>query len=328
VPSKSIIVLGASGSVGSATVNSLANEKVTRYGTQPRENVKLFAAVRDPTSSKNAPLIHPNVKLVTADMSKPETLPDAVRDKDVVIIVTPGSEDRGDLAVNAINACKASNVGHLILVSGSTTDNVGTIFADQFQICEKAAKSSGVDYTICRLPFFLDNYLGQSYPILNTGQYYGSLSPTVLHNDILVSDIGDAFAAIALNSSKYRNETLLLAGTPFSEEDLSAALSQGLGRTVSYVQVPPEAVLQSVMSAGFPLWQAKGILELNSFIAAGDPNLTTAPSRLAEVLGREPTSLKQAVMRMFAEKHPVRCFCGAVEFATLGSPVLKLMCHW
>jgi uncharacterized protein YbjT (DUF2867 family) len=66
-------------------------------------------------------------------------------------------QDRGKLPVNGVNAAKAAGVPHILVLSVSTADDVSTVFGRQFHEVEEVVKSSGLAYTLFRLPLFTDN---------------------------------------------------------------------------------------------------------------------------------------------------------------------------
>jgi uncharacterized protein YbjT (DUF2867 family) len=75
-------------------------------------SAKILAGVRDPTSAKSADLkAVPNVTLVQADLSKPETLAKAIPSGvDAVYVNVPGDEHRTQQAINGIHAAKNAKV--------------------------------------------------------------------------------------------------------------------------------------------------------------------------------------------------------------------------
>ncbi|KAJ1424395.1 hypothetical protein B484DRAFT_398305, partial [Ochromonadaceae sp. CCMP2298] len=144
-----LMVLGASGYIGVATVKSLC--LLGDY------NIK--AGVRDVSSAKNISLVMGGAQLVQADLSKPKTLLPALRGVKVVFVVVPGHLERTALSIAGIKACKEAGVEHIVVLSICSADKAGTLFADQFSPIEAATKTCGLPYTIVRLPMFMENVL-------------------------------------------------------------------------------------------------------------------------------------------------------------------------
>ena len=278
-----VVVVGSSGYVGNAVVAALA-----------AKGAKVTAGVRnpDPTASKNARLVAAGVKLVATDMAKPETVTAAISKGATVLIVTPGAENREQLAKNGIAAAVKAGAGHIGLISVTSVEASG-LFAEQFRPIEAALTASGVDFSIYRLPPFLDNYLGQ--PIKDGSAIYQPLSPDRKASQITTHDIGEAIANAFAHLDKVKGRTLTLAGTQSSPTEAAAAFSKALGKKVSYTQVPFEAAKKSALEMGFPEWQATGFVELLKLQEAGDKALVIPDenNHTAELLGRPATTVEQ-----------------------------------
>ena len=280
-----LMVVGASGYVGVATVNSLAG-----YA----KDFVIKAGVRDVSSAKNSSLVGSGVKLVAADMSKPKTLVPAMSGAKVVFVVVPGHADRTALGIAGIKAAKDAGVQHVVVLSVCSVVKPGTIFADQFLPIEEYTKSCGLPYTIVRLPMFMENVLGQMQSIATTQQFYSPLDSNLEQNCASVGDIGEAVAKIMAQPERYTNKVLSLTGTPVNEGQFAEAFSAVLETPVSHVPVPYATSKQSMMDMGMPEWQVDGVIELYKMVASVEPCLTSPVSDLPAILNRElatPASL-------------------------------------
>jgi uncharacterized protein YbjT (DUF2867 family) len=273
-----LMVIGASGYVGVATVNSLAAFS---------KDFVIKAGVRDVSSAKNSSLVGSGVKLVQADMSKPKTLVPALSGVKVAFVVVPGHADRTALGIAGIKACKDAGVQHVVVLSVCSVVKPGTIFADQFLPIEEYTKSCGLPYTIVRLPMFMENVLGQMQSIATTQAFYTPLDSHLEQNCASVGDIGEAVAKIMAKSESYAGKTLSLTGTPVNESQFAAAFSEVLEKPVQHVPVPYAASKQSMMDMGMPEWQVDGVIELYKMVAAAEPCLTSSVSDLPAILRRD-----------------------------------------
>ena len=96
--------------------------------------------------------------MVQADLGNPATLPAALAGVDAVFIVTPGAENRAELAAAGVSAAKAAGVGSIAVVSvTSMAEKSDLLFKRQFTPIEEAVKTSEIPYTLLRLPLFMDN---------------------------------------------------------------------------------------------------------------------------------------------------------------------------
>ena len=167
----SIVLVGASGFIGKATVRALvaAGKAVT-------------VATRNPASAASAEFTSAGATVVKGDLNDAASLVPVFTGAAAGYIITPGSEvcdadgtpslavprvvlivfprpqDRTTLAINGINAAKSAGLPFLTVLSVATADKLDTVFGRQFTPIEEATKASGIPFTILRLPMFTDNF--------------------------------------------------------------------------------------------------------------------------------------------------------------------------
>ena len=276
-----LLVLGASGNVGAATIRSLA--------AYSKEYI-IRAGVRDISSAKNAPLAATGAKLVAANMANPKALVTVLNGVKVVFVVVPPTADRATLSIGAIKACKDAGVQHVVVVSGMSADKVGTIFADQFTAIEQYTKTAGIPYTIVRLPLFMENVLGQMQSIASNLQFYSALDSNKRYSAASVGDIGEAVAKIMASPQAYVNKTLHFGGTPVCENDYAVAFSGVLEKAVSHTTVTYPVHKQILANMGMEEWQCDGIIELEKLIANDEIFMVCGATDLHLILKRELAS--------------------------------------
>ena len=69
-------------------------------------------------------------------------------------------------------------------------------------------------------------------------------------------------------------------------EEMADGLSQAVGRTISFVHVPPETMRGALDGLGFPAWQADGLFEEFDMYRRGEA--AGIESGVTEALGRRP----------------------------------------
>ena len=71
-----------------------------------------------------------------------------------------------------------------------------------------------------------------------------------------------AAAAAALTGEGHAGRTYTLTGPEaLSHAEMAARLSHALGRTITFVDVPPEAMREALSHTPMPAWQADGLIE-------------------------------------------------------------------
>ena len=249
-----VIVLGASGYVGKATLAALTS----RYTT---DKVQTFAGVRNPDKFDM-----PDVTAVKADMGDKQALSKTLADFGSVFVVVPGHEDRTNLAINAIEAAKEAGVKFVLMLS-VLTSGTESIFGKQFQGIESAIQESGLDHAIVRLPLFIDNNYAHVGSIKGEpSTFHDPRDPTKLHTPVAVGDVGKAAADILVAPTKHHGKVYKLVSPAFSLNDMAKAFTKVLGNPVQPTSVPYSAAKEAFMGMGFPEWQVDGIMELYHYI--------------------------------------------------------------
>jgi len=103
-----------------------------------------------------------------------------------------------------------------------------------------------------------------------------------------VRDLADV-AVAALTGSQHDNKNYSLTGPEgLTFGEMAKELSAALGRTITFVDVPPEAMRGALADLGLPAWQADGLLEEFAMYRRGEA--TAVESGVVEALNRGPRS--------------------------------------
>ena len=73
-------------------------------------------------------------------------------------------------------------------------------------------------------------------------------------------------------------------------------LSQAIGRTITYVDVPPESMRAALADLNFPAWQSDGLLEEFAMYRRGEA--AGVEPGVREALGRPPRSFDEFALTM------------------------------
>ena len=96
-----------------------------------------------------------------------------------------------------------------------------------------------------------------------------------------------AVAALALTEDCHDGRTYALTGPEtLTFNDVAAQLSQVLGKTVGFVDVPDEDAIEAAVQAGAPEWLAHGVVEMARELKRGIAAQTSDVVRV--LLSREP----------------------------------------
>ncbi|MEW1718506.1 SDR family oxidoreductase [Streptomyces sp. NPDC093109] len=279
----SIVVTGATGHLGRLVVEALLAADVPADG--------IAAVVRN--TEKAADLVARGVELRVADYSAPETLKDAFRSGDRVLLVS-GSEVGQRVAQHTavIEAAKAAGVAQLAYTGVLGGPDADFDLAAEHKVTEQAILDSGLPYTFLRNGWYTENYTENLAPVLEHGAVVASAG----EGRVAVATRADyaAAAAAVLTGEGHLNKAYELSGdTAWSFAEYAAEIARQTGKDITYNNVPAEAHLQILTGAGLPEQFAAILVDVDAAIARGRLALTTGD--LARLAGRPTTPLAETL---------------------------------
>jgi len=222
-----ILVTGATGRQGGTVFRQLQ-----------KEGFKLRALVRDPNSTQARQLVGYGEEVFQGSLDDPDSLMRAMDRVYGVFSVQPHSANEIQQGVAVIEAAKQHGVSHFVYSSVASADEETGIphFESKLKV-EEHLRSSGLQYTIVRPVFFMENWHRGFGASIRNGQLQQPLSPTAKLQMIAVDDIG-AFAGLAFqHPDEWKNRTFSLAGDELSMQQIADAFSRVTAQNVKYVQV-------------------------------------------------------------------------------------------
>jgi uncharacterized protein YbjT (DUF2867 family) len=268
---KTIFVTGGTGNIGSATLQFL-----------DKSRFKIKVGVH--SIEKGNKLQEKGFETVFIDFNKKETLVQAFKDVDALLIIPPPTQNRGFLAARAVEAAKEAGVQYAILFSVMFASEKRNTFQKHFAEAEEALKSSGLKWVILQAPYFQENVLGMQaevrLPLRDGAIPFAS-----------IYDLARALAAILSNPEPHVSKVYQVTGPNMETgESIAKALSSASGKSLKYVDIKPEEWKKQLLSFGIPEWQAIGILELLEDYAQKRYQVTR---HIEEITGTAPRSLLQ-----------------------------------
>jgi uncharacterized protein YbjT (DUF2867 family) len=264
-----ILVVGASGTVGSALVSQLQ---------------AAGHAVRRATS--RAPQAADQVQL---DLQTQAGSAAALAGVDAAFVLAPPGHVQQDRLIKPfVDAARTAGVAKLVLMSALGAD---AYEAAPLRQAELHLQRAGLAWNVVRPNWFMQNFNSfwlhgiqtQRKILLPTGQAKGSF--------IDARDIA-AVAAVLLTSAAFDNQAFDLTGPEaLDHAQVAAILAQAAGREVSYQEVTPDAMRQGLLQAGLPADYAEFLLVILAAFKDGHAERIT--DAVQRITGRAPGTLAQ-----------------------------------
>jgi uncharacterized protein YbjT (DUF2867 family) len=177
-----------------------------------------------------------------------------------------------------------SGVRHIVKLSQLHADaNAPERFLRYHGVVEAAIRSSGLTFTFLRPNLYMQGLLNFRRSIQTQSAFFAAAGDARI-SAVDVRDLAD-LAVAALTSSRHDNQAYALTGpNALTFADMAHLLSQAVGRTITFVDIPPEAMRAALADLGFPAWQADGLLEEFAMYRRGEA--AGVESGMRDALGR------------------------------------------
>ena len=229
---RTVLITGATGKQGGATARALAGK-----------GFRLRAMTRNPDGdAAKAIAADTSAEIVRGDLDDAESLRNALRGAWGVFGVQntweAGVEREEEQGKRLAGLAREAGVEHYVYTSvGSAHRQTGIPHFENKARVEESIRAAGFpSYVIFRPVFFMENLTSPWF--LNGDTIYAAMRPDLKLQMIAVEDIGKYIARGFTNADKLNRREIDLAGDEATMPDVAMALSRGLGRNISFVQIP------------------------------------------------------------------------------------------
>jgi uncharacterized protein YbjT (DUF2867 family) len=275
-----ILVIGGRSKIGAGVIEALL-----------ARGERVRALVRSGESDANTP---DAVETVTGDLADPSSLKTAMNGVEKVFLLSSPHRDAVSWHRNAIDAAHQTEVALLVRSSilGADRDSPAE-FVNAHTTCDRYLASLGLPHVIVRPNLFFQNVPESNIPSIDAA---GNLYVDAGDARISMVDTRDvaAVAAVALTEPGYDGLGLDVTGPEaLSYAEVAETLTQVLGRPVTYVAAPDDAVRQALLGAGLNEWFAGALVGLyQDYRRSGsDGYAAQVTDTVAQVTGRPPRTL-------------------------------------
>lgn len=271
----SILITGASGSTGAATLNALTAR------VDPNTSIT--------TMSRNAALTtEPGTRHVVADFSDSSSVSAALEGITAAYLVTPSTERAEQQQIEFIDLAKEAGTQHIVLLSqyASATD-APVRFLRYHAAVEEHLRRSGIGATVLRPNLFMQGLMMFSETIKSQHAFFAPIGDARI-SAVDVRDIGDV-AALALATNRPLGTIDLTGPAALTHTDMADALANELGHDVAFHEVSPTD-FAAALDGLLPAWQLAGLLEDYEHYGRGEA--AEVSDNVAKILGRAPRDIR------------------------------------
>lgn len=282
---QTILITGATGNIGTELTKLLSARKVPfRAMVRSIKEADTLAALE-------------GAELIAGDFNDQETIAGALKDAERAFLLTNSSEQAETQQAAFVDAARRAGVKHIVKLSQWAADAKSPVrFLRYHAAVEQKIKDSGIAYTFLRPNLFMQGLLGFRESIAEQGKFFAAIGDAKI-SAVDVRDIA-AVAAAVLTGDGHEGRTYNLTGSEaLTHQEMAEKLSGALSRRIQFVEVSPEAMREALAAAGFPDWQADGLIEdyahysrgEASEVATGVLDATGKPPRLFDDFARDYT---------------------------------------
>ena len=275
----SIVIAGATGQLGRLVVGELLQRGVPAG--------EIVAGGR--SAEQLADLAGLGVRTASVDYNDPASLDSALSEGDTLLLISGNDiQNRTAQHETVIDAAVRAKVAHILYTSVLAADSTPIILAPDHVKAEEYIRASGLPFTFLRNGWYTENYAAALATARETGTLLGSAG----EGRVASATRADFAAATApvLTTPGHEGRVYELSGDyAWTYEELAAAFSTVLGRTVSYDSVSSAEHASALEAAGLDPATAGFLAALDGNIREDALALTTGD--LARLAGRPTTPL-------------------------------------
>jgi len=283
---KRILITGATGQVGSRTIDRLLKEK----------DVEIVAAVR--SAQKAAAFQDRGIATVMLDLDDESTLLPALQGIHTLFVLTGYTVDMLKQSKALLDNAKKAGVEHVVHLGACGRDDTTVAHWGWHQFVERYIEWCGFSFTHLRPETFMQNLL--SYGGEKTIKH-GVVNAFVKDARLSWVDVDDVAEVAALSLAHpevHGGQTYRMGYDAMSFGELAELMSAIVGQPFRYEPLPPEVFLEAMRNADAEMAYMNCVYDHWKRYAAGTiPGADDTFGNFPAITGRQPTKLADFVLR-------------------------------
>jgi NAD(P)H dehydrogenase (quinone) len=280
-----ILITGATGKLGSKVVESLLK-------SVPASN--LVVSVRNPEKAEG--LRNRGVEVRQGDFDHPQNLDHTFRGIDRLLLISADgdNETRIQQHANAVQAAERAGVKFIAYTSLANATESKNLMAPPHVATEAAIIKTGIPYSFLRNNWYLENEIGSIQGAIAGAPWVTSAGEGKV-GWALQQDYADAAAAVLVGNG-HENTVYELSGPLLTQEELTSALGNVLGKEIPVQQVSDEKYAEIMKSIGLPDFVIPIVVGIQESIRNG--SLEVESNDFEKVLGRPVIPISEALNQL------------------------------
>lgn len=285
-----ILITGATGQVGSKTIDYLLKEK----------DVRIVAAVRSP--QKAAAFTERGIATVLLDLDDESTHLPALQGIDRLFVVTGYTVDMLRQSKALLDNAKKADVQHVVHLGACGRDDTTVAHWAWHQFVERYIQWSGFSYTHLRPETFMQNVLSYGgEKTIKQGVIHAFVQDARL-SWVDVDDVAQVAALALAHPERHGGQTYRLGYDAVTFGELAERMTAIVGQPFRYEPLPPEVFLESMKRAGAEMAYMTCVYDHWKRYAAGTiPGADDTFDNFPALAGRQPTRWDDFIQRHKAE---------------------------
>ncbi len=275
-----ILITGATGKTGSAAVQELSNQ-----------NIPFRVLIRN--EEKRNQITDMGGEVIIGAIENDSALNQAMEGVQKALVLLPNSEQQLFLEKKVVDAALEANVQHIVKMSSMEAVPEATSPIPKLHMqSENYIKNSGMNWTMIKPNFFMQNLLGSGKTIVEQNKFFlpmGEGKAGMIHT----KDVGTVIAKV-LSEDGHEGQNYEVTGPEIlSFHDVAEIFSKVLGKKVDYINVPIDEYKKTLSQFLTNQWHLDSVIDLFKDIAEG--GIEDKTDTFQDLIGKSPCSLEQFI---------------------------------
>ena len=275
-----ILITGATGKTGSAAVQELSNR-----------NIPFRVLIRN--EDKLNQITDIGGEVIIGAIEDDAALNQAMEGVQKALVLLPNSEQQLFLEKKVVDAALEANVQHIVKMSSMEAVPEATSPIPKLHMqSENYIKNSGMNWTMIKPNFFMQNLLGSGKTIVEQNKFFlpmGEGKAGMIHT----KDVGTVIAKV-LSEDGHEGQNYEVTGPEIlSFHDVAEIFSKVLGKKVDYINVPIDEYKKTLSQFLTNQWHLDSVIDLFKDIAEG--GIEDKTDTFEDLIGKSPCSLEQFI---------------------------------